>query len=312
MRHRPVQRKARLSNSVLSLIGNTPMVALNRIPEGETAAVLGKLESRNPTGSIKDRIALGMIEDAERSGRLLPGYTLVEPTSGNSGVALAMVAAAKGYYVTIVMPENAPAQRKRLLTRFGANIRATPSTDAMPGAIRAAEELVRENPTYLMLNQFRNPANARTHRETTAREILRDTGGRVDAFVAGVGTGGTITGVGEALKEANPNALVVAVEPAASPLLQSGTPGNHGIPGLGPDFVPPILNLDIIDEIIGVADEDAYYMTFRLAREEGLMVGISSGANVFAAARLAERLGPGKTVVTILPDNGERYVYNSF
>ena len=301
-----------MSTSILSLIGNTPLVSLRRIMEEGTAAVLGKLESYNPTGSVKDRIALGMIEDAEKSGRLLPGYTLVEPTSGNSGVALAMVAAAKGYSLTIVMPENAPPERKRILARFGAAIRLTPSTEAMPGAIRAAEALVRENPTYLMLNQFENPANVRAHRETTAREIMLEVAGGVDAFVAGVGTGGTITGVGEALKEANPDTLVVAVEPAASPLLQRGTPGNHGIPGLGPDFVPPILNLDIIDEVIGVADEDAYYMTFRLAREEGLMVGISSGANVFAAARLAERLGPGKTVVTILPDNGERYVYTSF
>ena len=300
-----------MSNNILKQIGNTPLVSLDRIAGDGTASLLGKLESYNPTGSIKDRIALGMIEDAEQSGRLLPGYTLVEPTSGNAGVALAMVAAAKGYSVTIVMPENAPSERKRMLTRFGAALLLTPATDAMPGAIRAAEALVRENPTYVMLNQFENPANAKVHRETTAREILRDTDGTIDAFVAGVGTGGTITGVGEALKEASRDTLVVAVEPAASPLLSTGVPGNHGIPGLGPDFVPPILNRDIIDEIIGVADEDAYYMTFRLAREEGLMVGISSGANVFAALRLAERLGPGKTVVTILPDNGERYVYTS-
>ena len=300
-----------MSNSILKQIGNTPLVSLDHIAGDGAATILAKLESYNPTGSIKDRIALGMVEDAENSGRLGPGFTLVEPTSGNSGVALAMVAAAKGYSVTIVMPENGPSERKRMLTRFGADLLLTPSTDAMPGAIRAAEELVRENLTYLMLNQFENPANARVHRETTASEILRETNGLVDAFVAGVGTGGTITGVGEAMKDANRDTLVVAVEPAASPLLSTGIPGNHGIPGLGPDFVPPILNREIIDEVIGVADEDAYYMTFRLAREEGLMVGISSGANVFAAARLAERLGPGKTVVTILPDNGERYVYTS-
>lgn len=300
-----------MSNSILSLIGNTPLVSLDRIAGDGAASLFGKLESYNPTGSIKDRTALSMVEDAEAAGRLLPGYTLVEPTSGNAGVALAMVAAAKGYYATIVMPENAPSERKRMLTRFGAGLHLTPAAEAMPGAIRAAEALVRDNPTHLMLNQFHNPVNARVHRETTAREILRDTGGNVDAFVAGVGTGGTITGVGEALKEANRDTLMVAVEPASSPLLSSGRPGNHGIPGLGPDFIPPILNLEVIDEVIGVADEDAYYMTFRLAREEGLMVGISSGANVFAAARLAERLGPGKTVVTILPDNGERYVYTS-
>lgn len=294
--------------SVLDLIGNTPLVALKRIPEEGSAVVLGKLESRNPTGSIKDRIALAMIRDAEESGRLLPGYTLVEPTSGNSGVALAMVAASRGYPLIVVMPEGTPSERKRLLAHFGVRLHMTSPLEGMAGAMRAAEKLVMENPGYVALNQFSNPANPKAHRETTAQEILRDTGGRVDAFVAGVGTGGTITGVGEVLKERDPRTLVVAVEPASSPLLSRGSVGEHAIPGLGPDFVPPILNRAIIDEVIGVTDEDAYRMAARLAREEGLLVGVSSGANVVVSLEVAKRLGLGKVVVTIFPDGGERYV----
>ena len=295
-------------HSILDLIGNTPLVSLKRIPEAGSAAILGKLESRNPTGSIKDRIALAMIRDAEESGKLLPGYTLVEPTSGNTGIALAMVAAVKGYHLIIVMPEGIPMERKRLLTHLGVELHMTSPLDGMAGAIRAAERMARENPTYIAMNQFMNPANPRAHRETTAQEILRDTGGKVDAFVAGVGTGGTITGVGEVLKERDSRTLVVAVEPASSPILSSGRVGDHAIPGLGPDFVPPILNRAIIDEVMDVTDEDAVQMTARLAQEEGLLVGISSGANVLASLQIARRLGPGKVVVTIFPDGGERYV----
>jgi len=253
-----------------------------------------------------------MINDAEESGKLLPGYTLVEATSGNSGIALAMVVPIKGYSLIIVMPEGTPSERKRLLTHFGAELHMSSPLEEMSGAIRAAQRLVQDNPTCIYMDQFNNQANPRAHRETTAQEILRDTGGNVDAFVAGVGTGGTITGVGEVLKERDPNILVVAVEPAASPILSSGSVGDHAIVGLGPDFVPPILNRSIIDEVIGVTDEEALQMMARLARDEGLLVGVSSGANVLASLQVAKRLGPGKVVVTIFPDGGERYVEDPF
>ncbi|MBI2855563.1 MAG: cysteine synthase A [Chloroflexi bacterium] len=295
--------------SALDLIGNTPLVSLNRIPPEGSAAVLAKLESRNPTGSVKDRIALAMVEDAERSGMLRTGYTIVEATIGNTGLSLAMVATLKGYEMTVVMPENSPTERKRLLSRFGVELHFTSPLEGMKGAFRAVERLVQANTGFITLGQFDNPANPRAHRETTAPEILRDTGGKVDAFVAGVGTGGTITGVGEALKEHNHDVLVVAVEPASSPLLSKGKTGDHGIAGLGPDFVPTVLNRNIIDEVILVTDDEAYQMMARLAREEGLLVGVSSGANVAASLQVARRLGPGKVVVTILPDSGERYLY---
>jgi cysteine synthase A len=297
-----------IASSVLDLIGWTPMVRLNRVvPEG-AAEILGKLEALNPAGSVKDRIALAMIEDAEERGLLKPGDTIVEPTSGNTGIGLAMVAAVKGYRLILTMPEDMSVERRRLLTRFGAQLVLTPAIEGMSGAVFAAQELVEKNPGYFMPQQFNNPANPEIHRRATAREILRATGERLDAFVAGVGTGGTITGVGEVLKERLPEVLVVAVEPARSPVLAGGRAGIHGIQGIGASFVPGVLNREIYDELIQVRDEDAFAMTARLTKEEGLLVGISSGANVWAAIQVARRLGSGKRVVTMLCDTGERYL----
>jgi cysteine synthase A len=293
---------------VLDLVGNTPLVRLRRvIPEG-SAEVLGKMESLNPAGSIKDRIALSMIEDAEERGLLKPGDTIVEPTSGNTGVGLAMVAAVKGYRLILTMPEDMSVERRKLFGRYGARLVLTPAIEGMSGAVYAAQELVEKNPGYFMPQQFNNPANPEIHRRATAREILRATAGRLDAFVAGVGTGGTITGVGEVLKELDPRILVVAVEPARSPVLGGGKAGLHAIQGIGASFVPGVLNREVIDEIIAVRDDDALAMTRRLTRDEGLLVGISAGANVHASVAVARRLGAGKRVVTILPDTGERYL----
>lgn len=299
---------ARLVSSALDLIGDTPLVRLRRLVKSGWATVLGKLESLNPGGSVKDRIALAMVEDAERAGRLKPGDTIVEPTSGNTGVGLAVVAAVKGYRLILTMPEDMSLERRTLLQRFGAELVLTPALEGMTGAVFAAEELVRRNPGFVMPQQFLNPANPEVHRRTTAQEILKACDGQVDAFVVGVGTGGTITGVGEVLKRDCPGVLVVAVEPARSQVLRGGKFHPHAIQGIGASFVPGVLNRAVYDEILPVRDEDAMTVTRRLAREEGLLVGISSGANVWAALQVAERLGAGKTVVTMLCDTGERYL----
>jgi len=296
------------AESVLDLVGHTPLVRLRRIPPPGSARIFGKLESLNPSGSVKDRIALSMVEAAEREGRLQPGDTLVEPTSGNTGIGLAMVAAVKGYRCIITMPEDYSLERRKLLMRFGAELVLTPALEGMSGAVYAAEVLVRENSGYFMPQQFLNPANPEAHQRTTGPEILHAMGGRVDAFVAGVGTGGTITGVSAVLKAADPACLVVAVEPARSRVLAGKRAGLHGIQGIGAGFVPGVLDRQAYDELFAVSDEDAMDAMARLAREEGLLVGISSGANVVAAVSVALRLGPDKTVVTMLCDTGERYL----
>jgi cysteine synthase A len=297
-----------VADSVLDLVGGTPLVRLRRLPGPGRAAVLVKLESANPGGSVKDRIALAMVEDAERRGVLSPGATLVEPTSGNTGIGLAMVAAVKGYRLILTMPDDMSEERRRLLARYGAELHLTPAIEGMTGAVHAAQELCRRHPDYVMPQQFQNPANPEVHRRTTAMEILEATGGRLDAFVAGVGTGGTITGVGEVLREKVDGIRIVAVEPAKSPVLAGGKFGVHGIQGIGASFVPGVFNRAVVDELVHVRDEDATATALRLAREEGLLVGVSAGANVWAALEVAGRLGPGRVVVTVLPDTGERYL----
>ena len=297
-----------VADNILDLVGNTPMVRLNRIVPAGSATILAKMEEMNPAGSVKDRIALSMIEAAEARGLLKPGATIVEPTSGNTGIGLAMVAAVKGYRLILTMPEDMSIERRRLLSRFGAELVLTPALEGMTGAVSAAQELLRGNPGYFMPQQFENPANPEVHRRTTAREIFEATAGRIDAFVAGVGTGGTITGVGEVLKQEIAGVRIVAVEPARSPVLQGGRAGLHAIQGIGASFVPGVLNTAIIDNIISIEDEDALEMSLRLARTEGLLVGVSAGANVCAALMVAQELGAGKIVVTVLPDTGERYL----
>jgi len=303
-----MNRDGQIAETVLDLIGGTPMVRLNRVVPDGAAEVVAKVESHNPAGSVKDRIALSMIEAAERDGRIKPGDTIVEPTSGNTGIGLAMVAAVKGYRLIVTMPEDMSLARRDLLARYGAEVVLTPAIEGMTGAVYAAQELMSENPQYFMPQQFENPANPEVHRRTTAREILAATGGRLDAFVAGVGTGGTITGVGEVLKAEKPEVLIIAVEPARSPVLQGGRAGITAIQGIGAGFAPGVLNRQVLDEIMSVSDEDAIAMSRRLSREEGLLIGVSAGANVVAALKVAKRLGRDKRVVTVLPDTGERYL----
>ncbi|HWO93614.1 MAG TPA: cysteine synthase A [Dehalococcoidia bacterium] len=302
-----LEGRALIADSALDLIGNTPIVRLHRVVPSGSAEVLGKLESMNPAGSVKDRIALAMVSEAERAGRLHPGDTIVEPTSGNTGIGLAMVAAVKGYRLILTMPEDMSVERRKLLARYGVEFVLTPAIEGMTGAVFTAQELA-EKHGYFMPQQFENPANPEVHRRTTAREVLEATDGQLDAFVAGVGTGGTITGVGQVLKERVPHVLVIGVEPARSPVLQGGRAGLHAIQGIGASFVPGVLDRSVMDEVMSVSDEAALEMMRRLTREEGLLVGVSAGANVEAAIQVAKRLGPGKRVVTVLPDTGERYL----
>jgi cysteine synthase A len=291
------------------LIGNTPLVRLNRVTEGVKAEVVAKLESFNPLGSVKDRIGMSMIVDAEEKGLIDKDTVIVEPTSGNTGIALAFVCAARGYKLVLTMPDTMSLERRQLLSIFGAELVLTPGAEGMPGAVRRAEQLAAENPNYLMPQQFKSPANPEVHRLTTAEEIWRDTDGRVDILVSGVGTGGTITGVAEVIKPRKPDFRSIAVEPADSPVLSGGKPGPHKIQGIGAGFVPDVLRLDLIDEIIKVTNEDAGIVARRLAKEEGILVGISSGAATWAALEVARRAeNEGKLIVVVLPDTGERYL----
>ena len=292
----------------MQLIGGTPLIRLNSLATSDMAEVVVKMESLNPARTVKDRIALSMIEAAERDGHLKPGMTIVEPTSGNTGIGLAMVATARGYRLLLTMPDSMSRERRDLLESYGAELILTPGDLDMPGAVSEAERLVKKSPeTTFMPQQFNNPANPEIHRQTTAREILEAVDGHLDAFVAGIGTGGTITGVGEVLKAELDHVRVIAVEPAKSPVLSGGKAGLHGIQGIGAGFIPSVLNRDIFDALICVRDEDAIKTARKLGREEGILAGISAGANVFAALQIARDLGPGKRVATIICDSGERY-----
>ncbi len=296
------------SEKILEQIGNCPLVRLNKIETADSAALYAKVEAFNPGGSVKDRICLAMIEKAEQDGCLQPGSTVVEPTSGNTGIGLSMVCAVKGYKLILTMPDTMTIERRRLLAAYGAELILTPGAQGMRGAVQKAEELAEAN-GYLLPQQFRNPANPEMHRRTTGPEIIaamKDLS--IDGFVAGVGTGGTITGTGEALKKHNPAIHIAAVEPADSPILSGGMPGPHKIQGIGAGFIPEVLNTSIYNEIVTVSNEEAYEFTRRLAKEEGLLAGISSGAALCAALKVAKKLGKGKNVVVILPDTGERYL----
>jgi cysteine synthase A len=298
----------RIVNNIAELIGDTPAVSLNRLQRREGAEVIVKLESFNPSGSVKDRAAFELIDRAEREGLIRPGNTIIEPTSGNTGIGLAMNAAVRGYRLILVMPDNMTKERISLLKGYGAEVVLTPAAERMPGAIRKAQELQSAHPGSYIPNQFDNPANPDAHRETTALEIIQQTEGRLDAFVATAGTGGTITGTGEALKSKLPDLWIAVVEPKGSPVLSGGKPGPHKLVGTSPGFVPAILNTSIYDEIIQVSDDDALTTMRRLAIEEGILLGPSSGASVWASLLIAERLGKGKRVLCIAPDTGERYL----
>ncbi|MBI4330637.1 MAG: cysteine synthase A [Chloroflexi bacterium] len=291
------------------LVGNTPLVRLNRLTAGLKAEVVAKLESFNPLASVKDRIGVSMIVDAEEKGVLKKGTTIIEPTSGNTGIALAFVCAARGYRLILTMPETMSMERRQLLKVFGAELVLTPGAEGMPGAVKRAEQILAENPGYFMPQQFKNLSNPEIHRLTTAEEIWRDTEGKVDILVSGVGTGGTVTGVAEVIKKRNPQFKAIAVEPVASPVLSGGKPGPHKIQGIGAGFIPAVLRLDLVDEIVKVSNEDAGNIARRLAKEEGILAGISSGAAAWAAMEVAKRPeNAGKLIVVVLPDTGERYL----
>src|SRR5271169_1609744 len=298
-----------IAENITQLIGRTPLVRLNRVTDGAPADVVAKLESFNPAGSVKDRLGVALIDAAEEAGLLKPDTIILEPTSGNTGIALAMVAAARGYKLVLTMPDTMSIERRVLLRAYGAELVLTPGKDGMPGAIAKAEELAKSDQRYFVPQQFENPANPAIHRATTAEEVWTQTDGKLDFFIAGVGTGGTITGVAQALKERKPDTKFIAVEPSASPVLSGGQKGPHPIQGIGAGFIPPVLDEDLVDEIITVGNDDALNLARRLAKEEGLLVGISSGAAVVAALQVAHRPeNKGKLVVVILPSSGERYL----